>query len=113
MREDDIHCEYPADADDDYVTEKGFQPMLPGEYTKLSSGLALFRAARILAKVLDKNYPSASSYDLSLEDSDELAAELDEWWSTLAPHLRLHFEADKPSTNVISSRSPLLVRISC
>ena len=29
--------------------------------------------------------------------------------SELAPHLRLHFEKDKPSTGTIHSRTPLLV----
>ncbi|KAH9883285.1 fungal-specific transcription factor domain-containing protein [Xylariomycetidae sp. FL2044] len=47
--DDDIHAEYPSDTDDEYVTEKGFQPTLPGEFTRLSSALALFRVSRILA----------------------------------------------------------------
>jgi hypothetical protein len=111
LKEDDVHAEYPSDTDDEYVTEKGFQPTLPGEYTRLSSALALFRGARILAKVLEKNYPAATSHEMSLQQMGALEAELDEWYDTLPAHLRLNFKQDKPSTDVTGSRSPLLVCI--
>ncbi|ORY63028.1 fungal-specific transcription factor domain-containing protein [Pseudomassariella vexata] len=108
LKEEDIHAEYPSDCDDEYVTEKGFQPTLPGEYTKLSSALALFRASRILAKVLEKNYPAATSHDLSLQQISALDTELSDWCDTLSTHLKLTFAQDKPSTDVTGSRSPLL-----
>ncbi|KAG6359610.1 hypothetical protein INS49_013132 [Diaporthe citri] len=108
IKEEDAHAEYPSDTDDEYVTEKGFQPTLPGEYTKLSSALALFRAARIMAKVLEKLYPAATSYDLSLQQMSALEAELDNWSENLPQHLKLTFRQDKPSTDVTGSRSPLL-----
>jgi hypothetical protein len=110
MRDDDAQCEYPVDADDEYVTEKGFLPTLPGEYTKLSSALALFKASRILAKVLSEVYPSSAAYEISFRKLETLSDELEEWSSSLPSHLRLQFVQDKPSTSVISSRSPLLVR---
>lgn len=97
------------DADDEYITEKCFLPTLPGEYTKLSSALALFKVSRILAKVLTENYPASATYDLSLRKIMALSDELDDWLKTLPSHLRLQFVQDKPSTNVVSSRSPLLV----
>jgi len=109
IKDDDVHCEYPVDADDEYVTERGFQPLCPGESTRLSSALALFRAARILAKVLDELYPALPSYDLSLQKLSALAEELDEWLASIAPHLRLPFAQDKPTVGTVSSRSPLLV----
>jgi len=109
MKEDDIHAEYPSDTDDEYVTEKGFQPTLPGEYTRLSSALALFRGARILGKVLERTYPAASSHDLSLQQMSALEAELDEWSEALPQHLKLTFKQDKPSTDITGSRSPILV----
>lgn len=109
MKEEDIHCEYPVDADDEYVTEQGFQATLPGEYTKISSALALFRGARVLSKVLDQNYPAASSTELSLRSISALDEELENWSSSLAPHLKMTFVQDKPSTQVVSSRCPLLV----
>jgi hypothetical protein len=111
LKEDDIHAEYPSDCDDEYVTEKGFQPTLPGEYTKLSSALALFRLSRILARILEQNYPAATSYELSLQQISALDAELSEWNDDLPAHLKLVFAQDKPSTNVTGSRSPILVSV--
>lgn len=108
LKDADIQCEYPTDADDEYVTERGFQPTLPGESTKLSSALALFRAARILSKVLEEIFPAKASYDLSLKKLSELSDEIDSWSSSLPPHLRLQFAQDKPSTGTVNSRSPLL-----
>ncbi|KAK0283558.1 DNA-binding transcription factor cat8 [Friedmanniomyces endolithicus] len=108
LKDDDVNCEYPVDADDEYVTERGFKPTLPGESTKLSSALALFRAARILSKILEDVFPAKTSYELSMKKLGELSDELDAWRKSLAPHLRLEFAQDKPSTGTISSRSPLL-----
>lgn len=109
FKEEDVHAEYPADTDDEYVTERGFQPTLPGEYTKISSALALFRASRILSKVLDQNYPAAATHDLSLQSIMSLESEITEWSDNLPPHLKLTFVQDKPSTDVTGSRSALLV----
>ncbi|KAF2748888.1 transcriptional activator protein-like protein acu-15 [Sporormia fimetaria CBS 119925] len=108
LKEEDVHCEYPVDADDEYITEKGFLPTLPGESTKLSSALALFRLARVLSSVLTQLYPASPTHDISLRTIASLAQELDEWSNNLAPHLKLTFKQDKPSTNVTSSRSPIL-----
>ncbi|KAF6230255.1 hypothetical protein HO133_004595 [Letharia lupina] len=108
FNESDIHAEYPADVDDENVFERGFQSTLPGEFTRVSSALALFRVARIMSMVLEENYPAASSHDLSLQKIGALNDELDNWLGSLPPHLRLHFVQDKPSTNVVGSRSPLL-----
>lgn len=112
LKDGDIHTEYPSDVDDENVTERGFQPTLPGESTRLSSALALFRLARIMSEVLTEIYPSASSHNLSLQQISALGDRLDTWRDELAPHLRLQFVQDKPSTNVVSSRSPLLVLVS-
>lgn len=111
LKDEDIHCEYPVDADDEYITEEGFLPTLPGEFTKLSSALALFKVSRILAKVLAENYPASYSYDISSRKLMSLSDELDDWSKNLPHHLRLQFVQDKPSTNIVSSRSPLVVCI--
>ncbi|KAL9592521.1 MAG: hypothetical protein Q9179_006636 [Wetmoreana sp. 5 TL-2023] len=110
LREDDIHTEYPVDIDDENVSERGFQPTLPGESTRLSSALALFRGSRILAKVLDEMYPASLSYELSLPKTSALNDELDSWLNSLPAYLRLQFVQDKPATHTVGSRSPLLVR---
>lgn len=101
------------DADDEYLSEKGFLPSLPGESTKLSSALAFFKLGRLLSRILRELYPAMISHELSFRKIASLQDELDTWSSELAPHLRLRFEKDKPSTGVISSRSPLLVSVSC
>ncbi|KAJ6181023.1 hypothetical protein N7519_011484 [Penicillium mononematosum] len=108
LREEDIETEYPVDVDDENVTETGFLPTLPGESTRISSAIALFGAARILNKALDDLFPSKSGYDVCVSKMRSVAGQLDEWLNTLPPHLRLEFSQDKPSTNVTSSRSPLL-----
>lgn len=109
LRETDIQAEYPADVDDENVTETGFLPTLPGESTRISSALALFSASRILTKALEDLYPSRSSYDMYVSKMRAVSAQLDQWLRMLPAHLRLEFSQDKPSTNVTSSRSPLLV----
>ncbi|OAA45675.1 Transcriptional activator protein acu-15 [Metarhizium rileyi] len=108
LKEDDVQTEYPSDTDDEYITEKGFQPTLPGEHTRLSSALALFRATRIMASILEKNYPAMANHELSLQNMSGLEAELDAWYGELPAHLRLNFSQDKPSTDVTGSRSPIL-----
>ncbi|KAJ5682533.1 hypothetical protein N7462_005698 [Penicillium macrosclerotiorum] len=108
LRESDIETEYPVDVDDENVTETGFLPTLPGETTRISSALALFGASRILNKVLEDLYPSKAGYEIYMSKLRSVAGQLDEWLQTLPPHLRLEFSQDKPSTNVTSSRSPLL-----
>ncbi|KAF7874049.1 hypothetical protein EAF04_002721 [Stromatinia cepivora] len=108
LKEDDICAEYPLDADDEHVTEKGYESMLPGEPTRISSALALFRCSRILSKVLEQNYPSAATHDLSLQSLLALEMELNEWSDNLPTHLKLTFVQDKPSTDITGNRSALL-----
>lgn len=109
LREDGIRIEYPVDVDDENVTETGFLPTLPGESTRISSAIALFGASRILSKALEDMFSSKSQYDVSVSKMRSVAGQLDEWLHALPAHLRLEFSQDKPSTNVTSSRSPLLV----
>jgi hypothetical protein len=109
MSETDVHCELPIDKDEEYITENGILPSLPGESTKVSSALALFRLAQIMSKILKELYPSSASYELSFRKIGALQDELENYLTQLAPHLRLHFDKDKPSTRIVSDRSPLLV----
>lgn len=109
LREADIQAEYPVDVDDENVTDTGFLPTLPGESTRISSALAFFGLSRILTKVLEDLYSSRAEYDVSISKMRLAAVQLDEWLHDLPSHLRLEFSQDKPSTNVTSSRSPLLV----
>lgn len=112
LRDSDISTEYPTDIDDENITEQGISPTLPGELTKISSALALFRMSRILAKTYEHLYPASPSYSLSLTKLHSLSDELDQWHEELPDHLRLRFCNDKPATHLTSDRSPLLVCIS-
>ncbi|RPB22703.1 hypothetical protein L211DRAFT_788167 [Terfezia boudieri ATCC MYA-4762] len=109
LKDEDISTEYPSDIDDEYITQDGFLSALPGDFTKISSSIALFRCSRVLAKVLDSVYPTTLAHDQSFRRLKELEHELDTWKAELAPHLRLDFVNGVPATNVVHSRSPLLV----
>jgi hypothetical protein len=109
LRDADVSTDYPKDIDDENVTHQGLSPTLPGELTKISSALALFKGSRILAKTLEELYPASTTYQLSLKKLRTLSDELDQWLQSLPGHLRLQFLNDKPSTGIISCRSPLLV----
>lgn len=103
-----IEAEYPADVDDEYVSDKGFLPTIPGDSTKISSALALFRIGAILGKVLENVYCMGEK---SVRVLREVEDELEAWKNNLAPHLRLEFVNGSPATNIVHSRSPLLVSI--
>jgi len=109
LKDEDISTEYPSDIDDEYITQDGFLSALPGDFTKISSAIALFRCSRVLANVLDSVYPTTLAHDQSFRRLKELEDELDTWKAELAPHLRLEFVNGVPATNVVHSRSPLLV----
>ena len=109
LQDCDISTDLPADVDDENITREGFSPALPGEITKVSSALAFFRVSQILSKTLETLYPAKASYQLSLTKLHAISDELDQWQEELPDHLRLRFCNDKPATNLISDRSPLLV----
>lgn len=109
LSESDISTEYPADVDDENVTETGFVPTIPEDPTRMSSALALFSVSRILHRVLEDLYPSPTGYEISLSTVHSLAEELDEWLKKLPAHLQLTFLLDKPDASVASGRSILLV----
>ncbi|KAK2808338.1 hypothetical protein FQN49_008721, partial [Arthroderma sp. PD_2] len=111
LAESDISTEYPADVDDENVTETGFVPTIPEEPTRMSTALALFSVSRILHRVLEELYPSPAGYEISLSTVHSLAEELDEWLKNLPAHLQLTFFQDKPNAPATSSRSVLLSTI--
>lgn len=110
LRECDISTEYPADVDDESLEEEICSPALSGELTKISSALALFEICRILSRALDELLPASASHRFSIRTLSAITDELDHWVQDLPSHLRMKFLNDKPSTGVISDRSPLLVR---
>lgn len=109
LRDSDIDTEYPADVDDENIAEQGLSPALPGELTKISIALALFKICRILSHSLDQLLPVSPYYHFPIQELNSIANELDQWVLSIPAHLRMQFVNDKPSTGVISDRSPLLV----
>ncbi|KAI2412513.1 DNA-binding transcription factor cat8 [Ophidiomyces ophidiicola] len=108
MAESDICTEYPADIDDEHMTDPNFVPNPSTDATDMSSALALFSVSHILGKVLDELYASPAGCEISLSTMHALAEELDDWLKKLPPHLRLEFVQDKPSPAPTNSRSPIL-----
>jgi hypothetical protein len=102
----EVQCEYPFDIEE-LVGKQSHLP--PGESTKTSSSLALFKLARVLSKVLEDLYAVKTGQSLLFKTVASLQDALDAWSSGLAPHLRLHFEKDRPSADTIHSRAPILV----
>lgn len=109
LHDHDVTTEFPADIDDENISAHGISPSLPGELTKISSAIAFFKVAKILSATLTELFPSGAIYELSLEKLRSLSDMLDQWSQNLPSHLRLQFKQDKPSTNMVSCRSPLLV----
>jgi hypothetical protein len=109
LRDEEIDAEYPSDIDDEHVSVEGFLPTPPGDSTKISSALALFRCSRVLAQVLDVEYSTSTSHELSYTRLRDLEEELDAWKVCLAPHLRLESVNGSPATSIVHSHSSLLV----
>ncbi|KKY21434.1 putative acetate regulatory dna binding protein [Phaeomoniella chlamydospora] len=107
LRESDISLEMP----ENNVEEVGSSPVqgnqTKGE-SKVSNFLALIQITRILSKVLDQLHPASTKFNLSINNVSALTEEVDKWVSSLPSHLKVKFAADKPSTGIVSDRSPLL-----
>ncbi|KAF4962288.1 hypothetical protein FSARC_9619 [Fusarium sarcochroum] len=112
FREQNVQVQYPDDTGgtgDKYVTNHKFRTTPSSEETHMSLPIALFRATRILAKLLDEIYlPSSSCEPLSARLM-RLGEELHTWYWELPDHLQLE-PSNKPSTGAIGSCPILLVR---
>ncbi len=111
LNESDVQTEYPMDVDDENLSETEVLPTLPGQPTRISSALALFRASRILTKILEETLPSRFDYVVHTSKMRSVADQLDEWLQNLPPHLRIEFIRDKPSMDITGSRPPLLLLV--
>ena len=108
LRDSDITAEYPSDVDDENITATEIHTVSSG-VTKMSNALALIQITRILSNVVETLHRPAAHYTIPISKFNALTEELDQWVSDLPSHLRLKFTNDKPSTGIISDRSPLLV----
>ena len=94
--------------EDDLPEER--KATLANEDLRSPCAMEIFRASKILSQVLKDLYPSKQALILSSR-LQEHYSNLDRWRNELPPYLRLELCKDKPSTNVISSRCPLLALV--
>lgn len=114
-----IDAEFPADLyissvsltkfrDDDYVTEMGFLPTPPGNFSIMSAALALFRASKILARLLSQVY---SPQRVSLSTIQSIECELNDWRNGLPSYLRVDLPNPVPSSTNFHSHAPTLLLV--
>lgn len=114
-----IDTEFPADLysppftfsydrDDDYVTEMGFLPTPPGNFSIMSAALAIFRASKILSRLLSQVY-SPSRVSLSVIQSIE--NDLNDWRNGLPSYLRVELPNCVPSSTNYHTHAPMLLLV--
>ncbi|KNB18362.1 hypothetical protein FOXG_16043 [Fusarium oxysporum f. sp. lycopersici 4287] len=89
LKDTEIKIDYPGDIDGEYITEHGYLNTPSWKPSRISCALALFRAARVLAKALNERY-----YDVNEFTSERMTAiegELDAWLIQIPRHLELDF----------------------
>ncbi|KAK9241312.1 fungal-specific transcription factor domain-containing protein [Lipomyces kononenkoae] len=111
LRDDDVECSYPCDVDDEFLTEKAFLRAPPGNYTKLSAAIALWKVSRVLSKILCMLYSCTPSRTRSYKILFELEDELEVWRRELPPHLKFDIINGSPqgSASALHTRAPFLL----
>ncbi|OAG34989.1 hypothetical protein AYO21_10822 [Fonsecaea monophora] len=96
LSEDDIDQEYPAEVEDDYITEQGILPMPAGTFPLLRATNAHTRLTMLLRKVVRYIYPLKTPgnpktepvYSISHRKIRELERDLQNWMDQLPSELR-------------------------
>jgi len=101
-----IDTEFPADLDDDYVTEMGFLPTPPGNFSMMSAALANFRLAKIISRLLSQVYSPAK---VSLATIRAIESELNDWRNGLPSYLRVDLPNCVPSSTTFHTHAPMLL----
>jgi len=94
--------------DDDYVTEMGFLPTPPGNFSIMSAAIALFRVSKILSNLLSHVY-SPQRVSLSLIQSIE--RDLNDWRNGLPSYLRVEAPNCIPNSTNFHSHAPMLLLV--
>jgi hypothetical protein len=120
LDERQIDTEFPADLycpsleslltirDDDYVTEMGFLPTPPGNFSLMSSALALFRACKILSRLLTQVH---SPSRVSLNTIQAIEGDLMDWRNALPSYLRVDLPNCAPTTSNFHSHASMLLLV--
>lgn len=99
ITDDDIDQEYPAEVDDEFITEEGILPMPEGRVCVMSAANAHTNLVAILAKIVRYVYPlkgshytvhgkTVKSYSVSYGKILEIQRDLHEWQDRLPPGLK-------------------------
>lgn len=108
LEDEDIDQEWPAEVDDDYITEKGILPMPAGSISVMSAFNAHTRIVQVLSKICKVVYPikgtqsggsGSVTYTVSYSKIRELEQDLSQWLDELPSAL-------KPG----GAESPLIIR---
>jgi hypothetical protein len=108
LEDEDIDQDFPAEVDDDYITENGILPMPEGRISVMIAFNAHTRIVQVLSKICKFVYPikgtqssngNAVTYTVSYSKIRELEQDLAQWLDELPIALRPGGEA-----------SPLIVR---
>ncbi|KAH8745497.1 fungal-specific transcription factor domain-containing protein [Diaporthe sp. PMI_573] len=107
LEERDIDQPWPAEVDDEYITDSGIQWPPPGTPSILEASNANLRLMHILAKVVRDIYPPtgtvegpAETYMISFSKIRELDQDLRDWQEQLSPMWRPGHEEDIQVTRV-------------
>jgi len=98
ITDDDIDQEFPAEVDDEYITEEGILPMPEGRVSVMSAANAHTNLVTILTKIVHYVYPlkgshstmagkTLKSYGVSYGKIMEIERDLQEWQDKLPPCL--------------------------
>jgi hypothetical protein len=94
--------------DDDYVTEMGFLPTPPGNFSVMSAALALFRVSKILSHLLTQVY---APQRVSLSTIQSIENDLNDWRNGLPSYLRTDLSNCAPISNNFHSHAPMLLLV--
>ncbi|KAF2032377.1 hypothetical protein EK21DRAFT_60926 [Setomelanomma holmii] len=109
LEDEDIDQEWPAEVDDDYITENGILSMPEGTISVMSAFNAHTRIVRVLSKICKVVYPikgtqsggsDSVTYTVSYSKIRELEQDLSQWLDELPVAL-------KPG----GAESPLIIRV--
>jgi len=99
INDEDIDQEYPAEVDDEFITEEGILQMPEGRVSVMSAANAHTRLVTILSKIVRFVYPlkgshvtvhgkTVKSYSVSYAKILEIERDLQEWQDKLQPGLK-------------------------
>ena len=107
LDEDEIDQEFPAEVDDEHITERGITPMPQGKISLISAANAHTTLVYILTKIVKHIYPtkgsiknpvigkSMNTYSVSYAKIVEIERDLQEWQDRLPMRLKPGGEATR------------------